>query len=275
MTGNFLITGATGFLGNELIRQLSHNKDNVIIGLGHSEKRIQIATARFTDTIFYCLDLAYDVDQLDFIIKKHNIEYIIHCAAMKHVGICEKNPYRAIEVNIIGSKNLLDAYVNYNIRNIIGVSSDKAINPTCVYGSTKLMMEKMLLEKECSIYRGVNFLFSDGSVLDIWENQKNKNENLKINVDNSVRYFVNIQDVAKTIIQNINTQGQIFYSKDCYRIELHDLAKAFCQFHSYHSTENFHGLKVEKLVEDIPEDMNIINPNIADIQILFEKYYTH
>lgn len=274
MTGNFLITGATGFLGSELVRQLSKNQDNIVVGLGHSEERTHIATAKFNSTIFYCLDLAYDIEQLEFIIKKHNIEYIIHCAAMKHVGICEQNPYRAVEVNIIGSKNILDAYIKYNIRNVIGVSSDKAINPSCVYGSTKLMMEKILLEKDCSIYRGVNFLFSNGSVLDIWEKQKNRNEPLKVNVDNSVRYFVNIQDVANTIIENSNTKGQLLYPASCYRIELHDLAEAFCNFHNYDLVEDFHGLKVEKLIEDIPDNIKIITPTIADIESLLSSFYT-
>ena len=199
MNKNVLITGGSGFLGREIIRQFSHINSGNIVAISQSEKRICDINQIYSNVNFYCLDLANGKNNLEHIIKKHEIDYIIHCAAMKHVSICEKNTYRAIEVNVNGSKNIVDLFQENKLKNLLGISTDKASNPTCVYGTTKFLMEKMFIEKGGSIYRGVNFLFSDGSVLDIWKNQMKKGLPLSINVRNTTRFFIDVESVSKKI----------------------------------------------------------------------------
>ena len=270
---NILITGGTGFLGRELIKQLSLDKKNNIVCIGNSENRIKQCDRKFKNVHFYCMDLSHNKNKLNAIVKRHKIDYIIHAAAMKHVGLCEKNSYRAVEVNVLGSKNVLDVFNENSVKNAIAISTDKAINPSCVYGTTKYLMEKMFLENDCGVFNGVNFLFSDGSVLDIWDNQRKNKEKLSINVDNSIRYFVKIQDAATLILNSLNTSGEVFYPKECYKIKLHDLAAAYCNFHDYHKTEEYYQYSVEKLEEDISNQIKIVETTVAGIECIFKEHY--
>lgn len=268
MGRNILITGATGFLGREISRQLNICGDNVI-GIGHSEKRTHEASFLFQEhgqeIDLYSLDLSSHVSQLDYIMKKHDVEYVIHAAAMKHVGISEDNPYRAVQVNVIGSMNVLDACCTNQIYNLIGISTDKAINPSCVYGSTKHLMEKMFLEKGYSICQGVNFLFSDGSVLDIWKNQAAKGKPITVNKNDTIRFFIDVKDFADLVLKSMDKGGEIFLPQSCYKISLHDLAKVFCKVNSCTSRQIYTPSNAEKIVEEIPEGIKVVN---ADLEII-------
>ena len=175
----------------------------MLLAIAHSEKRVYESWYKVAGFPIHCLDLAHNKNELDRIVKTHEIDHIIHCAAMKHVGLCEKNPYRAIEVNVIGSKNIIDVAYENNIKHVVGVSTDKSINPLCVYGCTKMLMEKMFLEKGYSICRGVNFLFSDGSVLDIWQKQKEAGEPISVNAKNTTRFFIRVEDFIDLICESL------------------------------------------------------------------------
>lgn len=272
MQKSILITGGTGFLGQEIIKQLCQ-RDEQVVGLGHSENRLKDNILKFKNIKFYCVDISSNTNEIDEVIKEHQITHIIHSAAMKHVGICEKNPYRAIEVNVIGSKNIIDIAVKNNVKNVIGVSTDKAIKPKCVYGTTKLLMEKMLLEKKYSVFRGVNFLFSDGSVLDLWDRNRRQGKEIGVNVKNTIRYFVSIENVASQILENLDNNGVSFFPEYCYKVYLRDLAKAFCKYHDYYKTVDYHDSSVEKIEEDIPDNMKVFETNVEKITSLFEKHY--
>lgn len=271
MARNVLITGATGFLGREISRQLNVCGDNVV-GIGHSEKRTHEASFLFQErgqhVDLYSLDLSSHVSQLDYIMKKHNIQYVIHAAAMKHVGISEDNPYRAAQVNVVGSMNVLDVCYANRACNLIGISTDKAINPSCVYGSTKHLMEKMFLKKGYSICRGVNFLFSDGSVLDIWKRQAAEGKPITVNKNDTIRFFVDVKDFADLVLRSLDKKGQVFNPKSCYKISLHDLAKAFCEVNSCTSEEIYTPSNAEKLVEEIPDSIRVVAADLETIKEL-------
>ena len=225
---NILITGASGFLGNELIRQCRERNYNVV-GIANSETRIQKTKFLNSEIPILSLDVYSDVERMNKVIKDYDVEYIIHAAAMKHIGICEDNACRTVEVNVIGSKNVLESALKNDIKNSICVSTDKAINPTSVYGSSKYLMEKMFLENNFSVFQGVNYFFSTGSVLDIWDNQISDGNQLTVNKNNSTRYFVEVQEVAKTILDNLDTKGKTVTTNYCYKVKLYELAKAFCE----------------------------------------------
>ena len=170
---NILITGGTGFLGRHIIERCL-SKGHTVVSLSHSEIREKEAQLKYPDVSFYSVDISHNKAVLDRIVKNHDIDYIIHAAAMKYIGICEDNPTRTVEVNVDGSRNIIDVAVDNGVKNVIAVSTDKAINPTSVYGSSKLLMEKMMLENNFSVIQGVNFFFSTGSVLDLWEGFRRK-----------------------------------------------------------------------------------------------------
>jgi UDP-N-acetylglucosamine 4,6-dehydratase len=272
MKKNILVTGATGFLGRRMLKELTKINNGAIVGISQSEKRITEVTRQYKNASFYCVDISCDKEQLDHIMKKHNIEYVIHAAAMKHVGICEKNPSRAVAVNVVGSKNIIDLCQNNGIKNLIAISTDKVINPSCIYGVTKYLMEKMILEKGWSIYRGVNFLFSDGSVLDVWRDQMNSLEPIGINTRNTTRFFVDIGDVCTSIINNLDSNKKILIPNQCYKVKLHDLAKAFCQVNNYHNVTDYYDINVEKMVEEIPNGIDVLDTTPTILEgILLEQ----
>lgn len=269
---NILITGATGFLGVELIKQC-FNKGYNPIAIGHSEHRIVRATKKFPDLPIYCADICTDKPQIKNIIKQHKVDYIIHTAALKHVSICELNATRAAEINIIGSKNILDLCLEHDVKNAIAVSTDKAINAINVYGRTKNIMEKMFLENNFSTCRGVNFLFSTGSVLDIWNDQMSNNTPITINKKNTTRFFIDIEDIATKIINNLDIKKTILYPDECLEIALHDLADALCEIEDFNK-KVFVDCKdeSEKVIEEIPNDVIKINkPNKEELKSILTK----
>ena len=89
----------------------------------------------------------------------------------KYISISNKNPTTTIETNIIGSYNLIKMAKKYNVKEMVGISTDKALNPMNIYGMTKKIMEELFIEAGFTIVSGVNFFGSSGSVLDIWQDQ--------------------------------------------------------------------------------------------------------
>ncbi len=268
---NILITGASGFLGNSLVEE-SLRRNHTVTGCGHSEVRIQRSRQKYPQVPFYSIDMA-DKKLLANIVDKHSIEYIIHAAAMKHVGICENNPTKAMTTNVIGSHNIIEVSKQFNVKNVIAISTDKAINPSCVYGCTKLLMEKMMIEHGYSTLQGVNFFFSSGSVLDIWDQALRRGEPITINTKDTTRYFTKGISAAQKILDNLNSKGTYITLDDCYRVSLHALSTAFCAHHNYHNTADYTAISAEKNEEEVPQNIEIINTNAASLQKLLEDHY--
>ena len=268
---NILITGATGFLGWQLIKECLR-KNYKPIAIGHSEHRIVKTAKSFPNLPIYCLDISTHKGQIKKIIDKHDIEYIVHSAALKHVSVCEANPSRAAEVNIIGSKNVIDASLEKEVKNAIAVSTDKAINPINVYGRTKYIMERMFLESNYSVYRGVNFLSSTGSCLDIWARQISHNVPITINKKNTTRFFIDVESIASKIIDNLDLHDAIIYPDECYKINLHDLADSFCQARGFNKkTYVQYNDDSEKIIEEIPTSLiNIKEPSKQAVRELLK-----
>ena len=266
-----LITGGTGSLGTELVKACIERGYSPI-ALGHSEKRIQSLKLKFNDIPVYCGDIL-NIDRIYDICKNNNVDYIIHAAAMKYVGICENNPGRAVDINITGSRNLITICKKLDIKNMIAVSTDKAINPSCVYGCTKLLMENLVLENGYSIIQGVNFLFSSGSVLELWDKAVSENRPILINARNATRYFVETCEMARQILDNLDMKGCRISLKKCYNVNLHELSKAFINYHNYNKTDNYDSFSVEKITEETPEGVEIIETNVKLLQEIIERYY--
>ncbi|AYV85814.1 MAG: 4 epimerase [Satyrvirus sp.] len=178
---NILITGITGFFGRNFVNYLIENKiECLIIGTAHSECKLAYFKKSFPQIKTYIIDLSSERFELDFesIIKTHNINYIIHSAAMKHVDICQENPLMALRVNTIASDILIKVAKKNNVKNVIALSTDKSNNPCNTYGMCKYIMQENVLANGYSVYQGANFFWSDGSVLDIWFNQYMKKKTI-------------------------------------------------------------------------------------------------
>ena len=268
---NILITGGSGFLGNSLVKE-SLVRNHTVVGCGHSEVSIQRSRQKYPQVPFYSIDIS-DKELLGNIVDKHAIEYIIHTAAMKHVGICESNPTKAIKTNVKGSYNVIQVSKQFNVKNVIAVSTDKAINPSCVYGCTKLLMEKMMIEHGYSTLQGVNFFFSSGSVLDIWDQALKRGDPIAINTKDTTRYFIGAPDTAKKILDNLNSKGTYITLDKCYQVSLHTLSAAFCSYHNYDNITDYTSISAEKTEEEVPQKIKIIKTNQTSLKKLLGEHY--
>lgn len=274
MKDTILITGATGFLGKRLVSYLLKQGYDVV-GTGFSESKIKKFEREVTNSVkLYAIDISSDYNIIKNIIKKHNVKYVIHGAALKHVGICEDNPSRAIGVNIVGSMNLVRAALECGVENVIAISTDKSIDPTCTYGMTKKLMEEVFKENNFGIFQGVNFLFSSESVLDIWNQLRTENKTILAN-PSAIRYFCTVRRVCEIITKQIENKG-IFSVDHCYKISISDLQKAFSEYHDYWNVADYKPLDIEKTEEALPlGDISILEPNIPEIVELFEEFYNN
>ena len=265
-----LIVGGTGFLGRNLSKMLWKNyKDNFkVITTGVSPNKInQFKVTRRNwgatelDIPCHCIDIVYDIDKLNMIFKNNNINYVIHCAALKYIDIAEKDPLKCIDINIIGTKNILYLCNKYYIENLIALSTDKANTPINTYGMSKYLMEQIILQYNYSIYQGVNFFWSDGSVLDIWYRQIRKKEELCITDLNQERYYSKIDDICKDIINNIEVRGKTIIPTNIFKINLKDLYNAMIiKFNYERSKSYFIGYRTnEKRVEVLNINQKITN----------------
>jgi len=249
-----LITGASGFLGRKIVDCILNNTDyqnllaDGLILLGHSEKRADFLM-RETGIPVYVGDIS-DSFFLEKIFRKNKIKRIIHSAAIKYVSVSNQNPTSSIKANVLGSYFLVKLASKYDIKFVVGITTDKALFPTTVYGMTKNLMEHMFIESGYTVVSGVNFFGSSGSVLDIWKKQIKQKIPLTITDKSCIRYFIDINDMAQLVLSSFEKKG-IVYPVSTLKIKMGDLLNAFMEYYDYHDYEVTGLLDGEKLVEDL------------------------
>jgi UDP-N-acetylglucosamine 4,6-dehydratase/5-epimerase len=254
-----LITGITGFLGRNLILSLINEYN--IIGIYHSESKFALfkRSNDISNCIFYKSDIS-NIDEFNKLLNKifslYHINYVIHSAAMKHVDICEQNIMLAINTNLFSSNALVDKCRLEKIDNLIGITTDKSIEPCNVYGYSKLLMQKIIFNNNYNCYQGANFFWSDGSVLDIWMDQMKFNLPLTITSLDHIRYYNYIGHVSNLIKLNLNNNKNIILPDYVLKISNKVLFEAFKKYFNYHN-HKFIEFSNEKDIEVLDE--NIVN----------------
>ncbi len=225
-----LITGGCGFLGRYLIKGLLEKYRNIeIITLSRNENNVM-------KTITLCNDERLrpiigdikDIDSVKYALK--DVDIVMHLAAMKHIDLCEANPSEAININVNGTKNLLD---NFKGKKFIAMSTDKAVEPLGCYGATKLLMEKLVLEKarsdssrKYSIVRSGNIFGSSGSVIEKWQQQIKNNNKITITDPEMTRFFTDVDSLVGFMIGVLeNSETEKIYIPYQKVIKLKDLAR--------------------------------------------------
>ena len=237
-TGNLsnsviLVTGGTGSFGQAFTRAILKYDIKALRIYSRNEYLQWQMKQNFTDSrIRWMIGDVRDRDRLKTCLR--GVDYVIHAAALKHVSTGEYNPQETIKTNILGSVNIVDIAVEQKVKKVIGISSDKAVNPSCLYGSTKQIMEILFKEANrwslpstaFSIVRPGNFLESYGNVLEIWALQARKGE-ITITAEDMYRYFISVEDVAKKVIQFLEImRGQEVFIPKMREFSILDLAKA-------------------------------------------------
>lgn len=217
-----LITGAGGSIGSELARQLLSGGAERLYLFGHGEnsicnifrelKILQAEGVGEKATIVPIIGDMKDAEYVDYIIKNTKCNVIFHCAAYKHVPMMEENQVAAIENNVFGTQNLLNASLKYGVDRFVLISTDKAVAPVSVYGVSKMLCEKLVLEaakkaeklgknQAIMFVRFGNVLGSRGSILPLFQSQIKTGGPLTVTDKNMVRYFMTIPEACSLVLQ--------------------------------------------------------------------------
>ena len=243
-----LIIGITGFLGRNLAKLLWEKYRNTyeIIGTGLSPNKIALFKsmrrswlATEADIPCICIDIVHDRDKLEYIFRNRKINYVIHAAALKYVDIAEKDPSKCVDTNIIGTMNVIHLANKYNVDNLIALSTDKANRPINTYGMSKYLMQQITLQSQYSVYQGVNFFWSDGSVVDLWYRQIKKNTDLCITDPNQERFYSEIGTTSSDIIDNIDIKRSVILPTQMFKIKLSDLHNSMIKYFNYDSMKKY------------------------------------
>lgn len=220
-----LVTGACGTVGSELIRQLLQDYGvHELVGLDNNESEIFFLEQRFSEypnARFFLADIR-DRDKLCR--KMKDIDVVFHTAAFKHVILCERSPFEAVQTNILGVQNIIYAACENKVERVIFTSTDKAVNPTNVMGTSKLMGERLMTAANSSLRDGFpvfastrfgNVLGSRGSVIPIFREQIRHGGPVTITDLEMTRFIMSIQQAVKLVIDSafLAKGGEVFITK--------------------------------------------------------------
>ncbi|HEX4450655.1 MAG TPA: UDP-N-acetylglucosamine 4,6-dehydratase (inverting) [Kofleriaceae bacterium] len=217
-----LVTGGTGSFGKAFVeRALTSNAKKVIVFSRDEQKHYQMER-HFTDkrVRFFVGDIR-DRDRLQTALR--DVDIVVHAAAMKHVPICEYNPIEAVQTNVNGARNLIEAAMANGVERVIALSTDKAVSPANLYGATKLCMEKLLIAANAyagdrrtrfSVVRYGNVMGSAGSVIPLFRNQM-KNGKLTITDARMTRFWIEMPEAVALVLRGLELMngGEIFIPK--------------------------------------------------------------
>lgn len=219
-----LVTGATGSIGSEIVRQLL-KEDPAVIRLysrdEHKQYLMQQELGECTN-IRCLLGDVRDKDRLATAMR--GIDLVFHVAAYKHVPLCEYNSFEAVKTNVVGTQNVIDAALENDVERVLLVSSDKAASPPNVMGATKLLAEKLMTsvmhskggkQTLFSSVRFGNVLGSRGSVIPLFAKQIRDGGPVTITDPEMIRFFMSIPDAVKLTFSAMEMMegGEVFILK--------------------------------------------------------------
>lgn len=234
---NILITGGTGSFGKKYTKIiLEKYQPNKIIIFSRDELKQYEMAQSFTDKCMrYFIGDVRDLDRLNE--AMHNVDFVIHAAALKHVPVAEYNPMECIKTNINGAENVIRAAIKNSVEKVIALSTDKAANPINLYGATKLASDKLFVaannmvgdrKTRFSVVRYGNVTGSRGSVIPFFTKLIAEGATeLPITDQKMTRFLITLEDGVNFVLKNFERMygGEIFIPK-IPSMKMTDLAKA-------------------------------------------------
>jgi len=220
-----MVTGACGTVGSELVRQLLEDyQAEELIALDNNESALFFLEQQFSkheEAHFFLADIR-DCSKLSRIMN--GIDVIFHAAAFKHVILCERSPFEAVQTNIIGVRNIIKGAMENQVKKVIFTSSDKAVNPTNVMGTSKLMGERLMtaansnMRDTGSIFASTRFgnvLGSRGSVIPIFREQIRQGGPITLTDPDMTRFIMSIKEAVRLVIDSaaFARGGEVFVTK--------------------------------------------------------------
>jgi FlaA1/EpsC-like NDP-sugar epimerase len=220
-----LITGGIGTVGRELVRQLLDLGAKTIRVLDINETELFFFMEKYRNNKSIRPFLGDVRDEQRLSMAMEDVQVVFHTAALKHVILCEYNPFEAVRTNILGVQNLINAVMRTpSVERVIFTSSDKAVNPSNVMGTSKLMGERLITS--ATDYKGArstifastrfgNVLGSQGSVIPLFKSQLNKGGPITLTSKGMTRFVMPIEDAVRLVLK-AGAQakgGEIFVTK--------------------------------------------------------------
>jgi UDP-N-acetylglucosamine 4,6-dehydratase len=239
-----LITGGSGSFGRKFAEVMlkDFHPQKLIVFSRDELKQHEMRTQGFDDpSMRYFIGDIRDRDRLHRAL--HDVNVVVHAAALKQVVACEYNPIEAIMTNVIGARNVIEAAIDAGVERAINVGTDKAVNPVNLYGATKLCAEKLFVQGNAyasgtaTRFSGVrygNVVGSRGSVIPIF-NEQRRNGKLTVTDERMTRFWITLEQGVRFVIRCIEQMvgGEIFVPK-IPSMSVLDLAQALapdCDLH--------------------------------------------
>ena len=237
---NILITGGTGSFGRQLVQEISNVSPKKIIVFSRDEDKQylmkqELADEKIAKKLSFVIGDIRDYERF-FSVSK-DVDIIFHAAALKQVPSVELHPYEAVKTNILGTYNVVRAAVARKVKNVISISTDKAVKPVNAMGMTKALQEKIMLSEDLqkdttkfSCVRYGNVLGSRGSVIPLWDSKIKKNKPLPVTHPDMTRFMLTLGEAIHLVFYALNNAkgGEIFVKK-APATKIVDLAKVYAE----------------------------------------------
>ncbi len=264
-----LVTGAGGSIGSELCRQIARWGPSELLLLGHGENSIFEALMELQESFpgLHARPVIADVrdlERLKTVFARYRPEVVFHAAAHKHVPMMEVNVEEAVTNNILGTFNVVQAALLYNVDRMVMISTDKAIRPINVMGATKRVAEMAVLDaaqrsgRSFSVVRFGNVLGSRGSVVPSFKRQIARGGPVTITHPDMKRYFMTIPEAVHLVLQasTLGEGGETFVLNMGQQVRIMDLAEDLIRLSGLEPGRDievvFTGIRPgEKLSEDL------------------------
>ena len=234
---SILITGGTGSLGKALTKYLlESSKVRRIAVLSRDELKQSSMRIEFSndERLRWFLGDIRDIERLKRAF--HDVDYVIHTAALKQVDTGEYNPMEFIKTNVLGSQNVIDAAISAGVKRIVALSTDKASSPINLYGATKLTADKLFIAANnygfkygttCSVVRYGNVMGSRGSVIPYFKDLADQGKSLPITDLRMTRFWISLEQAVKFVIDSLEMmEGGELYVPRIPSMKIIDLARA-------------------------------------------------
>ncbi len=267
-----VVTGACGTIGKELVNQLIKNYEiGELVGLDNNESELFFVDQKHLDdnASFFLADIR---DRHELTRKMKHMQLVFHTAALKHVILCERSPFEAAQTNVNGVQNVIEAAIENNAEKVLFTSSDKAVNPTNVMGTSKLMGERLIAAANSSLRgqgpilastRFGNVLGSRGSVIPIFKQQIKDGKPITLTDPEMTRFIMSIEQAVKLVIESsaLACGGEVFITKmpiirilDLAEVMIEELAPRYNRDPADISIEVIGAKPGEKMYEELMND---------------------
>ena len=245
-----LVTGAGGSIGSELCRQLLEGGAERLYLFGHGENSIyeiqrelhllQEEGVGQKATIVPIIGEMQDRDYLHFILPRTKANVVFHTAAHKHVPLMEANPVEAVKNNVFGTKNIVDASRKAGVDRFVLISTDKAVEPSSVYGASKLLAEEIVLRegkggRHFLVVRFGNVLGSRGSILPLFRRQILKGGPVTVTHPDMRRFFMTIPEASSLVLKagGSGCGGEVYLLDMGESVSIKELAEQMIRFYGF------------------------------------------